>query len=81
MKDCLTCNNKVPEGRVVSKCNGCLAMHRYGNALDEILDLVDGSSGLSNYVVRSRVQRIAINAVKAVPDRTPNMEVVDEAQD
>lgn len=62
MKDCLKCDNKIPEGRVVSLCDGCLALRVYGNALDRIIELVDKGRAHPN-----RVRNIAVRALRSVP--------------
>ncbi len=67
LKQCGKCSNLVPARRVVNRCDGCLALFYYGNALDEIMRLVDGSYDLSDYVVRSRVRKVTLEAIKTVP--------------
>ena len=67
MKQCLTCSNQVPDGRVVAKCDGCLALIYYGNALDEIIDLLQNSTERSENADRYEALDIARKAIKAVP--------------
>lgn len=65
MKDCLKCDNKIPDGRVVSMCDGCLALRVYGRALDRIVELTN--RGVYH---PDRTRRIAERALKAVPRRS-----------
>lgn len=73
MRDCLHCNNKVDEGRVLSICNGCLALHYYGDALDVVMDLAEEgiAEGRVTEARLYRIRAVARNAIKAVPVRTP----------
>jgi hypothetical protein len=66
MKNCGLCENRVPEGRVVAKCDGCLALFYYGNALDEIVDLLKNSTERSENADRYQALDIARAAIKAV---------------
>jgi len=67
MKNCGRCKNQVPEGRVVSRCDGCLALFYYGNALDRNINLLENSTERSENADRWEAVDIAQAAVKAVP--------------
>ena len=74
MKQCLTCSNQVPDGRVIAKCDGCLALIYYGDALDNIINLLQWETGDTDLKFRDRamkVQEIAQDALKTVPRPAP----------
>jgi len=77
MKKCLTCNNMVPDGRVLSKCDGCLALYYYGRALDQIVETIDEEYPNFTRVSFARIRKMATSAIQAVPRRK---EEQDEAQ-
>lgn len=68
MNKCIRCSNEVPEGRVVTMCDGCLALAVYGRALDRIVELVD--AGQSAPARIARIRAIAMRALKSVPRRS-----------
>lgn len=65
MNKCLRCSNEVPEGRVVTMCDGCLALAVYGRALDRIVELIDEGQDAP-----ARFRAIAMRAINAVPRRS-----------
>ena len=67
MKKCLTCSNMIPDGRVISKCDGCLALYYYGHALDRIVEVIDNGEPDKRISVVERVRAIAVNAIQSVP--------------
>lgn len=75
MKQCLTCSNQVPDGRVVAKCDGCLALFYYGNALDQIVDLLQESGrpklGLMHEIAQKAIRSVPRTADPAGRDPAP----------
>ena len=66
-RECLRCGRSIPDGRVVARCDDCLALYYYHNALDALVNLLDPNTARADLTVRNQALKIVLKALRDAP--------------